>query len=101
MNTRVRIPLHYLGRVATGTVIGVASATIIFSYIVLLDESVSTEYGEVRALTVSGSELESEDGTSNWRLDRPLLGKDLELAESAAFKELFKQLKDHHSKFSG
>jgi hypothetical protein len=67
MNARVRIPSYYTGKVRTGTVVGVAAAHIIFSYIVLLDEPYQTEFGEVRALSIGGPELDSEDGTRNWR----------------------------------
>lgn len=67
MNTRVRIPDSYLGRRSMGTVVGISSMQIVFMYIVLLDEPYQAEFGEIRALTVLGSELESEDGTTNWR----------------------------------
>lgn len=68
MNTRVRIPDSYLGRKAFGTVVGVSSMHVIFHYIILLDEPFQAEFGEIRALTVIGSELTSEDGSQDWRL---------------------------------
>lgn len=68
MFTRVRIPDHYLGRKATGTVVGIAALHVVFSYIVLLDEVIQSEYGPQRALVVGGAELVSEDGATNWRL---------------------------------
>lgn len=71
MGARVRVPPHYHGHVATGTVVGIASLHVVFIYIVLMDEPFPSEFGECRALTVGGSELESEDGTVNWRLSRP------------------------------
>lgn len=70
MNARVRIPAHYIGKPATGTVVGIAMIHIVFCYIVLLDEPIDTEYGQQRALSIGGAELESEDGTANWRLER-------------------------------
>lgn len=69
MDTRVRIPAHYLGKPAVGTVVGVSSVHVIFTYIVLLDEAVSSEYGKIRALSINGAELDSEDGMTNWRLN--------------------------------
>lgn len=70
IGARVRVPSHYLGHAAVGTVVGISSVHIIFFYIVLMDEPFPSEYGECRALTVSGSELDSEDGKTNWRLDQ-------------------------------
>lgn len=72
MNARVRIPEHYLGRGKrdTGTVVGIAAIHVVFSYIILLDEPIETEYGQTRALSIGGAQLESEDGLTHWRLDR-------------------------------
>ncbi len=75
MGARVRIPPHYVGKVATGTVIGIAALHVVFSYIILLDEPHPTEYGEIRALSIVGSELDSEDGSTNWRLTEEVLLK--------------------------
>jgi len=70
MGVRVKVPPAYLkGRQNVwGTVVGVSFAHLVFGYIVFLDESFQAEHGEIRALTVIGSELEAEDG-SNWRND--------------------------------
>lgn len=68
MRTRVRLPKHYLGPHVTGTVAGIAFMHVIFSYIVILDEEYNSDHGPILAITIGGSELESEDGTDNWRL---------------------------------
>ena len=69
MNSRVIIPSGYINdKEFHGTVVGISFLHIIFSYIVLLDNPVDTEYGEQRAVVVQGSALEGEDG-SNWRLN--------------------------------
>lgn len=68
MNSRVRIPTEYLGYPTTGTVVGIGAMHVIFLYIVLLDKPHASEHGEIRAMTVGGSQLESEDGLTNWRL---------------------------------
>lgn len=56
--------------VSPGTVVGVASVHILFHYIVLLDTPFDTEYGPQRALSVPGTHLETEDGLTNFRLER-------------------------------
>lgn len=73
MNSRVFIPDYYIideisdnQRRLGGTVVGIANIHVIFTYIVLLDEPIQTEYGEFKAVVVNGAELEAEDGT-NWR----------------------------------
>jgi hypothetical protein len=67
MGTRVNIPPNYLGKPAKGTVAGIAQIHVVFQYIIILDEPyIDPSYGEMRAITVSGPELEGEDGT-NWR----------------------------------
>ncbi len=68
MNSRVRVPDTYLGRKAVGTVVGISSVYMAFTYIVLLDEPHTAEFGEISAITVLGPELTSEDGLSDWRL---------------------------------
>lgn len=70
MGARVRIPRHYLGKEATGTVWGISMVHVVFVYIVILDDPYFGEHGETRAVTCTGPELESEDGKTNWRLDR-------------------------------
>lgn len=65
LNTRVSIPL--INRV--GLVVGISSMHVIFHYIVLLDEEYEIPEGKVKAVAVSGTELWSEDGKSNWRLE--------------------------------
>lgn len=71
MQARVRFPELYLGpgKRNTGTVAGIAALHVIFTYIVLLDEPIKTEYGLTSAISIGGSELESEDGLTNWRND--------------------------------
>ena len=75
METRVRFP-RGLNPNATdyqyGTVVGVASLHVLFTYIVLLDEPMDSAEGRVRAVGVIGPLLESADGTKNWRLDQDL-----------------------------
>lgn len=75
MNSRVLVPSNYLGRPEadlasrTGTVVGISSMHVIFTYIVLLDIPYNDpDYGEMKALAAPGSELESatEPG-KNWR----------------------------------
>lgn len=70
LQTRVRIDKQYLGREVTGTVGGIASAHVIFHYIVVLDEP-HIHDGEVyTAITVIGSHLMDEAGVYRWRLDQ-------------------------------
>jgi hypothetical protein len=69
MESRVIVPKHYLDRDdVKGTVVGVASMHVIFTYIVLLDEPIDTEYGTCRAIVVNGPELRGENG-EDWRLN--------------------------------
>ena len=77
MNTRVRLPRYFSDPFRTpifGTVVGISSIheiqadPFIFTYIVLLDVPLTISYGVVKAVVVSGPELESEDGKTNWRL---------------------------------
>lgn len=68
LESRVRLPFHYFGKEVKGTVVGISSMHVIFVYIVLLDEAQDSEFGKVRAVAVPGAELESEDGSTNWRL---------------------------------
>ena len=65
MESRVLIPSTYRndGKSRLGTVVGISSMHVIFTYIVLLDEPIK----DFRAVVVNGPELEAEDG-SNWRL---------------------------------
>lgn len=68
MNSHVRLPLEWLGKPATGTVVGVASMHVIFHYIVLLDEPhQDTDFGQIRAVTVGGPQLEPTDGSTGWK----------------------------------
>lgn len=69
MGQRVRVPKHYLGKDATGTVEGISFMHVIFVYIVRLDEPHPSEHGEIRCITVGGADLDSEDGLTNWRLE--------------------------------
>ena len=69
MGTRVIVPAGYASVAELkGTVVGIASMHIIFSYIVLLDEPAPSEYGDLRAVTVPGPQLSGENG-ENWRLE--------------------------------
>ena len=69
MGAKVRVPDNYLGRPATGEVVGIASMHVIFIYIVLLDVPYEDkDYGTFRAITVQGSELSDLNG-GNWKLE--------------------------------
>lgn len=68
MNSRVVVPAHYLGKGVSGRVVGISSMHVIFIYIVLLDVPIDSEYGRMEAISVSGSELNGEDG-KHWRLE--------------------------------
>lgn len=69
MDSRVIIPTGFskLDRPLQGTVVGIAMCHVVFAYIVLLDEPITSEYGPQRALSVPGSALETPDG-GNFRL---------------------------------
>ena len=72
MNTRVMVPELYLGKDHIdykGTVVGVSSIHVIFTYIVLLDRPVQIEGEEMRAIVVVGPDLRGLDGT-DWRIHR-------------------------------
>jgi hypothetical protein len=71
LQTRVQIPESYLGPTATsftGRVVGIASMHVIFTYIVLLDQTLQTDEGPTDAVVVPGSDLMNEGGTYAWRL---------------------------------
>jgi len=69
MGTKVIVPAGYAAiEAVTGTVVGIASLHVIFSYIVLLDSPLQTEYGEWKAIVVHGPSLETPDG-KNFRLE--------------------------------
>jgi hypothetical protein len=69
MNTRVIVPDYYFkNKNIAGTVVGVSSIGVIFTYIVLLDQQIESEHGYVKAIVVHGPELVSEDGKTNWRI---------------------------------
>lgn len=82
IGSRVLIPTTYRndGKSRAGTVIGVSSMHVIFTYIILLDEPI----GECSGVAVNGPELDAEDGT-NWRLPefRPLTPEEA----SAAYRD--------------
>lgn len=68
MNTNVRIPEGWFGHSVTGRVVGVSTMHVIFHYIVLLDKPYDdNDFGVIQAVTVSGPDLESADGLTNWR----------------------------------
>jgi hypothetical protein len=71
MNVRVVIPEHYhTGKTPKyGKVVGISACHVIFTYIVLLDEPMPSEYGPLGALVVNGPELVGVDG-ENWRLEK-------------------------------
>ena len=69
MNSRVWIPWQHFGKPVSGTVVGISSYHDIFNYIILLDISVPTPYGDIRAASVPGTELVGIDGR-NWKLDQ-------------------------------
>lgn len=69
MGSRVIIPDTYLKEKGiTGTVAGISSTHILFTYIVILDKEVETDYGLMRAIVVNGPELRGVNG-EDWRLD--------------------------------
>ena len=69
MYSRVKIPKRYHGldEDVIGTIVGVSSVHVIFTYIVYLDNELKSSFGSVRGIVVPGPELEGLDGT-NWRL---------------------------------
>ena len=75
LQTRVIVPENYLGSDRdsyAGRVVGISALHIIFTYIVLLDVPVETEYGLTSAICVSGTELMNEQGKYEWRLKEPI-----------------------------
>ena len=71
INSRVKIPNYYSkdkNKNFFGTVVGISSMHVIFTYIVLLDEFLESEFGDLKAVVVHGTELESEDGLTNWKI---------------------------------
>lgn len=68
MGARVVLPEEFYGG-GKGTVVGISSMHVIFNYIVLLDEpKEDSDYGTWKAISVSGTVLTGEDGTS-YQLD--------------------------------
>lgn len=74
LETRVRVIRAFFAPIPredrfVGTVVGIATMHVIFTYIVLLDTPwQDPDFGLTRAIVVQGTGLESEDGTKNWRL---------------------------------
>lgn len=71
IGTRVRIPENYSkekSQPLLGVVAGISSMHVIFTYIVILDKSLNSEFGELKAVVVVGPDLISEDGLTNWKL---------------------------------
>lgn len=71
LQSRVILPLHYLGpnrESYSGRVVGISSVQVVFTYIVLLDVPIETEYGLTNAICVGGAELMNEQGEYEWRL---------------------------------
>lgn len=52
----------------SGKVSGISSYGVVFTYIVILDEPMPTEYGPMKAISVHGPLLVGVDG-KHWRLD--------------------------------
>jgi|SRR5690349_18160768 len=72
MNTEVIVPETYLGYEARGRVVGIASIHVIFSYIVLLDQThKDSDYGRIQAITVGGSHLKNLNGEYQWKFATP------------------------------
>lgn len=70
IGTRVYIPSMYYSykdKRYTGTVAGIASMHVVFGYIVILDEEIPSEFGDLKAIVVYGSQLEGLNG-EHWRL---------------------------------
>ncbi len=67
MNSRVALPEEWLGRHATGTVVGIASIHVVFQYIVLLDTPIVSEYGEQKAVVCGGPQLTCLETGKSWR----------------------------------
>lgn len=69
IGSRVLVPDHFLKeKGVAGTIAGIASTHIIFTYIVILDKEVETDYGMVKAIVVNGPELRGVNG-EDWRID--------------------------------
>lgn len=68
LQTRVLVPTHYVGKKVRGTVAGIASLHVIFTYIVILDEPIDHEQGVTTAITITGTDLMNLDGVYEWRL---------------------------------
>lgn len=70
LDSRVKIPSYFHKDKPSrfGKVVGIASMHVIFTYIVLLDKPLETQFGTVEAVVVNGSELESVTG-ENWKLN--------------------------------
>lgn len=66
MGTRVKIQPPYPGDL--GTVVGISMIHVVFSYIVLLDKEIETEYGPQRAIVIPGPAIETPEG-EHFRLE--------------------------------
>ena len=68
MYTRVRVRNH---PELVGTVEGIATAHTVFHYIVRLDQETYLEtHGQmVKSIAVPGTDLESPDGSTHWRVE--------------------------------
>lgn len=67
LQTRVILPDYHNNM--TGTVCGIATMGIFFTYIVLLDKPINNEYGENSAVVANGLELKSEVTGLKWLID--------------------------------
>ncbi len=67
MNSRIALPEEWLGKPATGTVVGIASLHVVFQYIVLLDSPIVSEYGEQKAVVCGGPQLTCLETGKDWR----------------------------------
>jgi hypothetical protein len=71
MKSRVIVPEAFVGESygdRPGTVVGISSVHVVFVYVVLLDQEISTEWGIMQAVCVPGPQLEKYEG-GNWRLE--------------------------------
>ena len=69
LGSRVRLDKLLVPSQPTGTVVGVSSRHAIIGYIVLLDQPILLSEETHYAVVAYGTELESEDGQSNWKME--------------------------------
>lgn len=69
MGTRVLMKEELTGKEESGRVVGIATMSMIFQYIVLLDNPHECEYGSIEAVAVPGSMLINEETGRSYRLN--------------------------------